>query len=83
MSHAPMYSTNFGSMGVNPRTRVLAQAERANQLLHRELGVGLAHQNHAHARIELHEPAQGPERFGNSFVRLEITECADERRSAI
>ncbi len=71
-------------MGVKPSTRTLAlQAERANQLLHAEFGMRLAHQNHAHARVEFDQPAQRAQRLGDSLVRLQISEGANERRGFV
>ena len=40
----------------------------------------LAHQNHAGARFQLHQPAKRAQRFGDPLVRLEMAERPDQRR---
>ncbi len=41
------------------------------------------HQNHPDARVELHQASQGPQRFRDALIRLEITEGADQRRGFV
>ena len=43
----------------------------------------VAHQNHFGRRMNAHQPAEGPQRFGNPFVRLQETEDADQRRGLV
>ena len=62
---------------------MFVQTERANQVLTVNSGCGSPTRIMRTPRIEFDQSAQRPQRFGDSLVRLEIAEGADERRSFV